>query len=212
MELIATYCNAGLCQLADAVCDFYDRREDLQRPGLSFGGDASRPDKRSTDISLVWLDHSDAEAHALADTVMRAVSGGLKRYLAERPLLMEICPERSLFINPLFNIQHYAPGEGFVAWHCDWSTEQDATEPITRVLAWILYCNDVDNGGTEFHWQQHHVDARRGQLAIFPAGISHAHRGRVSAVASKTIATGWINAGSLEAYVARLGDGNDSNR
>jgi len=210
MELIATYRNPGLCQLADAVCDFYARRHDLHRPGLSFGGEGERPDKRSTDISLVWLDRSDAEAHGLADTIMRAVAGGLKQYLAERPLLMQVCPERSLFINPLFNIQHYAPGEGFVAWHCDWSTEHDATEPITRVLAWILYCNDIDNAGTEFHWQQHHVEAQRGQLAIFPAGISHVHRGRVSNVASKTIATGWINAGSLDTYLQRLSTDNDN--
>jgi len=72
------------------------------------------------------------------------------------------------------------------------------------VLAWILYCNDVDNAGTEFLWQQHHVEAVRGQMAIFPAGMSHVHRGRVSQEQCKTIATGWINVGKLEAYVERL--------
>jgi hypothetical protein len=48
------------------------------------------------------------------------------------------------------------------------------------------------------------VPAERGKLAIFPAGLSHIHRGRVSASHSKTIATGWINAGRLDDYVARL--------
>jgi hypothetical protein len=72
------------------------------------------------------------------------------------------------------------------------------------VLAWILYCDDVPDGGTEFHWQELHVPAERGKLAIFPAGLSHIHRGRVSASHSKTIATGWINAGRLDDYVARL--------
>jgi hypothetical protein len=48
------------------------------------------------------------------------------------------------------------------------------------------------------------VEAEKGKLAIFPAGLSHIHRGRVSHEHSKTIATGWINAGRLEDYVARL--------
>jgi len=34
--------------------------------------------------------------------------------------------------------------------------------------------------------------------------MSHVHRGRVSSNAAKTIATGWINAGSLDHYLKRL--------
>jgi len=211
MELIATYRNAGYEALADAVLDFFARRSDLQRSGVAFGGDPPapgsepQPAKVSTDISLVWLDRSDPEAHGLAEVIMRGVSAGLQRYLAERPLLLECCPERSLFVNPIFNLQHYRPGEGFHRWHCDWTTTAEDTEPIRRVLAWILYCNSLPEGGTEFHWQDHHVEAERGTLAIFPAGLSHIHRSRVSQEHSKTIATGWINAGRLDDYVQRLG-------
>jgi hypothetical protein len=107
-------------------------------------------------------------------------------------------------VNPIFNLQRYAPGEGFRSWHCDWTTSEEATEPIRRVLAWILYANSLSEGGTEFHWQEHHEEAERGKLLIFPAGLSHIHRGRVSHNATKTIATGWINAGSLDDYLQRL--------
>ena len=107
-------------------------------------------------------------------------------------------------MNPIFNLQRYLPGEGFKNWHCDWTTADDATDPIKRVLAWILYCNDVENAGTEFLWQEHHVEAIAGQMAIFPAGMSHVHRGRVSPDSTKLIATGWINVGSLDAYVQGL--------
>ena len=44
------------------------------------------------------------------------------------------------------------------------------------------------------------------KLLIFPAGPSHIHRGRVNHDQSKTIATGWINAGSREGYLRRLAD------
>jgi hypothetical protein len=209
MDLIGEYYDRGYLALADVVMGFFDRRTDLQRPGVAFGGDSGGdpeglPGKVSTDISLVAIDRSDPEAHALAQAMLRGVSVGLKRWLAERPLFLDCCPERSLFVCPLFNLQRYAPGEGFRRWHCDWSLDADATEPQRRVLAWILYCDDVPDGGTEFHWQALHVPAERGKLAIFPAGLSHIHRGQVSASHSKTIATGWINAGRLDDYVARL--------
>ena len=205
MTLIGRYRNAGFEAVADAVSAFYGRRHDLRRPGVAFGPDGqTEPAKVSTDISLVAIDRSDPEAFALSQLILRGVNAGLERYLQERPLWRECCPEQSLFVNPIFNIQHYAPGEGFKRWHCDWTISDEATEPVHRVLAWILYCNDVDNAGTEFHWQEHHEPAERGKLVIFPAGPSHIHRGRVNADDSKLIATGWINAGRQEAYLKRL--------
>jgi hypothetical protein len=209
MNLIAAYCNAGFEALADGVMAFFDRRPDLQRPGVAFGpggtGEpANEPAKVSTDISLVAIDRSDPEVYALAEVILRGVNAGLAQYLKERPLLRDCCPEQSLFVNPIFNLQRYAPGEGFKRWHCDWTISEEATEPQARVLAWILYCNGLPDGGTEFHWQNHHEQAERGKLLIFPAGVSHIHRGRVSQEHSKTIATGWINAGTLEGYLQRL--------
>ena len=222
MELIARYRNAGFEALADGVMAFFERRADLQRPGVAFGpgiaagpgaaasepaNAAPEPAKVSTDISLVAIDRSDPEAFALAEVILRGVSAGLERYLQERPLLRDCCPEQQLFVNPIFNLQRYAPGEGFKRWHCDWTISDEATEPVHRVLAWILYCNSVAEAGTEFHWQQHHEEAERGKLVIFPAGPSHIHRGRVNHSHSKTIATGWINAGSREGYLRRLAQG-----
>ena len=205
MQLIATYQDGDLAELGARVMDFFEERPDLHSSGASFGGvAATNPDKVSTDISLVWLDRSDPQAHSLSDAIMLAVSRCLKQYLADRRIFLQVCPERSLFVNPIFNLQRYLPGEGFKNWHCDWTTADDATDPIKRVLAWILYCNDVENAGTEFLWQEHHVEAIAGQMAIFPAGMSHVHRGRVSPDCTKLIATGWINVGSLDAYVQGL--------
>jgi hypothetical protein len=216
MQLIATYRNAGYQALADAILAFFDRRVDLQRRGVAFlSGDEApgaaaagrRPAKVSTDISLVAFDRADPEAFGLAEVILRGVQAGLERYLQERPLLRACCPEQSLFVLPIFNLQRYAPGEGFYDWHADWTTSDEATEPIRRVLAWILYCNDVPDGGTEFHWQNHHLEAERGTLALFPAGLSHIHRGRISEQHSKTIATGWINAGQRQDWQERLRQG-----
>lgn len=210
MRLIGSLRSPGYGAVAEAALAFFERRTDLQRPGVAFGPDAgpgAEPAKVSTDISLVAIDRSDPEAHGLAQLILRGVNAGLELYLDERPLLRQVCPEQSLFVLPIFNLQRYAPGEGFRSWHCDWTTTEEATEPIRRVLAWILYLETVPDAGTEFHWQGHHEEAEMGKLIIFPAGPSHIHRGRVSHNHTKTIATGWINAGSLEGYLGRLAAG-----
>ena len=207
MQLIGSYQNSGFEAVADGIIAFFDKRTDLQQKGIAFNAttsSSSSQGKVSTDISLVAIDTSDPEAFALSQVIVRGVNAGLEKYLAERPLLRDCCPEQSLFINPIFNLQRYAPNEGFKQWHCDWTISNEATEPMYRVLAWILYCNDIDSAGTEFYWQQHHEEATRGKLLIFPAGLSHIHKGRVSNTSTKTIATGWINAGSKDSYIARL--------
>ncbi len=207
MNLLANYHNKGYEAVADGVISFFDRRVDLHHKGIAFGdvSDSSlNPGKVSTDISLVAIDRSDPESFALSEVILRGVNAGLEKYLEERPLFKECSPERSLFVNPIFNLQRYAPGEGFKQWHCDWTISNEATEPVHRVLAWILYCNDIDSAGTEFYWQGHHESAERGKLLIFPAGPSHIHRGRVTDQGTKMIATGWINAGSRDAYLSRL--------
>ena len=60
MELIARYQNPGYEAVADGIMDFFDRRQDLQRPGIAFGsgGSDAEPAKVSTDISLVALSRS----------------------------------------------------------------------------------------------------------------------------------------------------------
>lgn len=206
MQLIGRYQNSGYEAVADGVMAFFDRRQDLHRPGIAFGagGKDAEPAKVSTDISLVAFSRSDPEKFAIADLIMRGVSAGLEQYLQERPLFRQVCPEQELFIMPIFNLQRYAPGEGFRQWHCDWTICDEVTEPENRVLAWILYCDSVVEAGTEFHWQEHHEVAERGKLVIFPASPSHIHRGRVNNQHSKTIATGWINAGSREDFLKRL--------
>jgi hypothetical protein len=97
MELIARYRNAGFEALADGVMAFFERRPDLQRPGVAFGPEgaagpgaaAPEPAKVSTDISLVAIDRSDPEAFALAEVILRGVSAALERYLQDRPLFRD---------------------------------------------------------------------------------------------------------------------------
>ena len=84
-------------------------------------------------------------------------------------------------------IQKTEPGEGYHIWHC----EHDVEEP-SRVLAWSLFLNDVEEGGElEFLHQNLRFKPRKGDFLIWPAHFTHIHRGNPPISNTKYIATGW---------------------
>lgn len=86
-------------------------------------------------------------------------------------------------------IQMTKPSEGYHVWHC----ENGGLAVKGRFLAWILYLNDIEEGGeTEFIHLSERVQPKTGRLVIFPAGWTHAHRGNPPLSNTKYIATGWM--------------------
>ena len=64
---------------------------------------------------------------------------------------------------------------------------------INRHLVFCTYLNNVENGGTEFLYQDFVTEAKKGSTIIFPAGWTHTHRGQISQNQEKYIITGWFN-------------------
>ena len=88
-----------------------------------------------------------------------------------------------------FKIQKTLPGQGYHVWHC----EQGSHESAKRIGVYILYLNDVMEGGeTEFLYQKVRLEAKQGRLVIFPASYTHTHRGNPPLSNSKYIMTGWV--------------------
>lgn len=86
-------------------------------------------------------------------------------------------------------LQKTAVGQGFHSWHDDhgdWDTR-------SRVLAIILYLNDVEVGGeTEFLFYGKRVNPKQGTMLLFPPFYTHTHRGNPPLSNDKYILTGWL--------------------
>lgn len=88
-----------------------------------------------------------------------------------------------------YKIQRTLPGEGYHAWH--YETMQRVTSD--RILAFILYLNDVEDGGeTEFLYQKRRVKAKKARCVVWPSGMTHIHRGNPPLSNTKYILTGWV--------------------
>jgi hypothetical protein len=86
-------------------------------------------------------------------------------------------------------LQETKVGQGYHIWHC----EQTNIETASRIMAFILYLNNVEHGGeTEFLYQHKRVSPETGTFVLFPAYYTHTHRGNPPLSNDKYVLTGWI--------------------
>ena len=95
-------------------------------------------------------------------------------------------PYHAIFFN---KVQKTEVGEGYHVWHCENSGRSEST----RMLAYILYLNDVEEGGeTEFLYYPIRIKPKKGKLILFPAAFTHTHRGNIPLTNEKYVMTGWV--------------------
>lgn len=88
-------------------------------------------------------------------------------------------------------MQKTRPTEGYHQWHSESGT---TIYDRNSILAFMVYLNDVDEGGeTEFLYQSVRVPPRQGRFVCWPAGWTHIHRGNPPLKNDKYVLTGWIN-------------------
>lgn len=87
-------------------------------------------------------------------------------------------------------VQKTPAGGGYHVWH----DENSGVAHSTRVAVWMVYLNDNFEGGeTEFLYYKRRIQPKKGMLLIWPAGLTHAHRGGLVLSGNKYVVTGWFN-------------------
>lgn len=89
-----------------------------------------------------------------------------------------------------FNVQWYPVGGGYKSWHAERVINHPNT--VARHLVFMTYLNDVDDGGTDFFYQNSTIKAEKGLTIIWPADWTFTHRSQVSFTKEKYVATGWF--------------------
>lgn len=105
---------------------------------------------------------------------------------AEKYAVLSNFPAHNIYTS---KIQRTEKEQGYHIWHCD--SEWRAVS--NRLLVFILYLNDVKEGGeTEFLYLSKRVQPRTGRLVLWPAAFTHTHRGNPPISNTKYIFTGWV--------------------
>lgn len=107
----------------------------------------------------------------------------------------------TMFLNAIYrlgsvNMQRYTKKQGgYFHWHSEhYPHPQDPNQDsLHRVLLWMVYLNDVEEGGeTEFCFQKLKSKPKQGSLVIAPATFTHTHRGNMPISNDKYIFTSWV--------------------
>lgn len=106
-------------------------------------------------------------------------------YCEEYPILTEL----GMHTVHGTKLQRTKVGGGYHVWHC----EQSDSNTSARLMTFIVYLNDVEDGGeTELLYQHQRIKPKQGRLVLFPASYTHTHRGNPPLSNTKYIMTGWV--------------------
>lgn len=123
------------------------------------------------------------ENHNFKDA-MNSVFDCYEEYMVEYPVLKEV-QEHTFFQG---KIQKTKKTQGFHNWHF----ENGRRGVINRMVVYMIYLNDVEEGGeTEFLYQSKRIKPKAGTVVLFPAAYTHTHRGNPPLSGDKYIVTGW---------------------
>ena len=170
--------------LCDELITYFESNIAKQQVGVSgVGRNLSVKNRRDISIAPNQLDLPGNEVFKL---YINSLFTCYKDYLVQWPFLAEIAQNLEM---GSFNLGRYQRGQHFQKMH----TERADLGSLHRVLAWMTYLNDVDEGGeTCFSHYGLNIKPRKGLTIIWPAEWTHAHKGNVLLGESKYMITGWL--------------------
>ena len=169
-EFIGIFENAIDPRFCDFLVDYMDKAEFV---------DFKRNFSHVKDKQICLDGFSPSECSNL----MKYVTNCLFHYINEYTYLGNFS-----YVSSLCLLQKTEPTNGYHLFHAEnvnWNLGN-------RTMAWMVYLNDVEEGGeTEFLYQNKRVNAVQGTVLIWPAGYTHVHRGNPPIGQDKYILTTW---------------------
>jgi hypothetical protein len=148
--------------------------------------------KNTTDLNILDFPELKAKYNdELNNTFNYLLS---EEYLGKIPFQEEF-DKGMLFFNQTFyeilQVQKYDQNTGH---YNGWHAETGSFEMSRRMFVFILYLNDVNEGGeTELLYTGLKVKPKKGQLLIHPASYPFVHKGHTPISDSKYILTTWLS-------------------
>ena len=174
--------NNNLC---NEIINFFETNKQLHRRGQS-GLGLDNKIKQTTDLTITPGNLKD-EPHKCIKKYIDELYKCFIDYQKQWPFIKQITEQVNI---GSFNIQKYSPGDHFSRIH----TERGNLHSLHRLFAWMIYLNDVEDGGaTNFSHYGMKIKPEIGKILIWPAEWTHAHSGEVVKNGVKYIITGWMN-------------------
>jgi len=172
--------------ICDQIIAYYEKNKEKQVQGQTGFGDIRLETKNRRDISI-----SPKELNLKGNEIFNKYFENLFEFYTDYnkqwPFLASMVSKLEI---GRFNIGKYIKGQHFKKIH----TERSNLGSLHRLLAFMTYLNDVEDGGsTYFAHYDLDIKPQKGLTLIWPSEWTHAHKGNVINSGSKYIITGWLN-------------------
>ncbi len=192
-------------ELCDEIIDKFEEQEN-KGPGSTFGGIQPKI-KDTIDYNI---EINNPMWKRIRETLIAELINNIDIYISKldmpiyhsqpldindpNPSIIKNNNFKELFINELFfetiMVQKYKSNKGRYVFHNDGSFESNNNR--YRVLTYIYYLNDVEEGGETQFWDNCKIKPQKGKLVLFPASWIFPHSGLMPVSSDKYIITGWI--------------------
>jgi hypothetical protein len=196
--------NSLSTDLCDEIISKFEEEEE-KGPGSTFGGIQPKV-KDTTDYNIEennpkWSRIREALITELINNIQIYASKLDRPMYHSQPLDISVVtnnPKKNIYKELDFNglffetimVQKYKSNTGRYVYHNDFSSESDKKR--YRVLTYIYYLNDVEEGGETQFWDNYKIKPQKGKLVLFPASWTYPHSGLMPLSHHKYIITGWI--------------------
>jgi hypothetical protein len=172
-------------ELCDQIINYYNLSKNTY-DGVTYGG-LNKSVKDTRDLMIPfddpdWEDTNRLLYEALYANILiylKQINPDAGRY--------RVFPTNCL-TESLFMIQKYQKNKGKYIYHNDSQIESSKY----RVITFIWYLNDVEEGGETEFWGEYRVKPEKGKLVLFPASWTFPHCGKMPISHDKYIVTGWL--------------------
>jgi len=188
-DTIGVYPSAFSNDLCDSILKLYNDYSNYTFEGRTVIG-VRKDVKNSTDLNIHQVANMDKKVIPLVVKINDQLKACSEQYLNSFPN-QNIFPAKLSFGGNMgftvMQVQKYKKNEGhYNNWHHEGSTG------TSRILALLLYLNDVKKGGeTEFLYGDK-IKPQKGKLLIHPAGFPYIHKGNVPLSSDKIIMISWL--------------------
>jgi hypothetical protein len=166
-----------------------------KNPGLIFSG-VNKNIKDTTDVMTYgesWNDYTKTLREELDYNILEYVErfkhDDYKGYNNHSTRDYSVIQKEGISKISQFMVQKYNKGEGRYTYHNDFSLNASGDY---RVLTYLWYLNDVDEGGETAFSGIYCIKPKRGTLILFPSAWTFPHCGKMPISHDKYIITGWI--------------------
>jgi hypothetical protein len=210
MYKLDRYIYINESSLSKELCDEIMYKYSIEpgrRPGCTFGGVV--PDVKDTVDYTIEMNNPNWSR--IRDTLIVELINNIEIYISrlDTPSYNSLPSKidnsniknnfKELYINDLFfetlMVQRYESNKGRYVYHNDGSFEPK--EKRHRVLTYIWYLNDVEEGGETLFWDNYKIKPEKGKLVLFPAAWNFPHSGLMPISNDKYIITGWVYSNSV---------------